>query len=249
MFPGSAYRRYRRRQRRRRRLAVLALAVVVAFAAWAQHDALHNAAHTEVNSGAARQPGSHPSATIPPSPMAATVRWTNFHGIELPVSPQAGPHFMHNGLARGFTDTPMGAVLAAVNIGVRTAAQWGPGIYRPTIFHQVTGPDAITLLHADRRDYEALRAAAHVPPGQPAGRGYATEAAYRLLSYTPRAVTADIVAEGPAGNGTVAIAVTRVTVVWQAGDWRVVAPPDGSWARSATAASSLIGYTTFLSEG
>ena len=158
MFPGSGYRRYRRRQRRRRRLAVLALAVAaVVFAAWAQHYALHNAAHAEANGGAARQPGSHPSVTIPPSPMAATVRWTNFHGIELPVSPQAGPHFMHNGLARGFTDTPLGAVLAAVNIGVRTAAQWGPGIYRPTILHQVTGPDAITLLHADRRDYAALR--------------------------------------------------------------------------------------------
>jgi len=181
--------------------------------------------------------------------VTATVRWTNFHGIELPVSPQAGPHFVHNGLARGFTDTPLGAVLAAANIGVRTAAQWGPQIYRPTILRQVTGPDAIALLHADRRDYTALRAAAHVPPGQPAGRGYATEAAYRVLSYTPQAATADIVAEGPAGGGTVAIAVTRVTVVWQAGDWRVLAPPDGSWARSATAASSLTGYTTFPSEG
>ena len=54
---------------------------------------------------------------------------------------------------------------------VRTSAQWGPGIYRPTITHHVVGPAAGIMLAADNSDYAALRAAAHVAPGsQPAGR-------------------------------------------------------------------------------
>jgi hypothetical protein len=245
MFPGSAYRCYRRRQRRRRRSAVLLLAAVIAFAAWAQHYThRHAAADAVAPTGTA--PAARPHA--PASPVTATVRWTDFHGIEVPVSPQAGPHHIHNGLSGGFTDTRLGAVLASVNIGVRTAAQWGPRIYQPTINHHVIGPAARLLLAADNSDYAALRAAAHVAPGQPAGRGYAVEAAYRLISYTPRSATAAIVTEGPASNGTTVLAVTRVRVRWLRGDWRVVAPPGGTWSSSATAVSSLSGYTTFPSE-
>jgi hypothetical protein len=104
------------------------------------------------------------------------------------------------------------------------------------------------LLAADNSGYAALRAAAHVAPGQPAGRGYAVEAAYRLVRYTPRSATAAIVSEGTASNGTAVLAVTRIRVRWQRGDWRVVAPPDGTWSSSATKVSSLSGYTAFPSE-
>jgi hypothetical protein len=245
MLPGSAYRRYRRRQRRRRRYAVLLLAAVIAFVAWAQHYAYrHAAADAAAPTGTA--PAARPHA--PASPVTATVRWTDFHGIEVPVSPQAGPHHVHNGLSGGFTDTRLGAVLASVNIGVRTAAQWGPRIYQPTINHHVIGPAARLLLAADNSDYAALRAAAHVAPGQPAGRGYAVEAAYRLISYTPQSAAAVIVTEGPASNGTTVLAATRVRVRWIRGDWRVVAPRGGTWSSSATTVSSLSGYTIFPSE-
>lgn len=245
MLPGSAYRRYRRRQRRRRRSAALLLAAVVAFAAWAQYSAhRHAAAPAVAPSGTA--PAARPH--VPASTGTATVRWTDFHGIELPVSATAGPHHLHNGLSGGFTDTPLGAVLASVNIGVRTAAQWGPRIYQPTINHHVIGPAARLLLAADNRDYAALRAAARVAPGQPAGRGYAVEAAYRLIGYTPRSATVAIVTEGPASNGTTVLAVTRIRVRWIRGDWRVIAPPGGTWSSSATTVSSLSGYIAFPSE-
>ena len=97
----------------------------------------------------------------------------------------------------GFTDTPRGALLAAVNIGVRTAALWGPSIYAPTINRQVTGPGKGALLNADTSDYAALRAAAHVQAGQPAGRAYAAEAAYRFAIWSPARAVVDIVTEGP----------------------------------------------------
>jgi hypothetical protein len=43
--------------------------------------------------------------------------------------------------------------------------------------------------------------------------------------------------------------VTRIRVVWRHSDWRVVAPPAGDWARSATVISSLTGYTVFANQG
>ncbi len=250
MFSYAAYRRYRR-WRRRRRLAVALTVITVAAVATQQLAHAHRASpsRTAMTPAASRAPQrAHHAASPPRTPEAAGepgITWTDFYGIQLPVSAQAGPRHDQHGLVRSFTDSPLGAVLAAVNIAVRTAAQWGPQIYRPTITHHVTGPGAAALLAADNSDYAAMRAAAHVAPGQPAGRGDAVEAAYRLIAYTPLAATADIVTEGPASIGMTAIAVTRIRVVWRHADWRVVAPPGGTWASSATSASSLRGYTAF----
>lgn len=179
-----------------------------------------------------------PAATTP------HLTWTTFHGIGLPGSPATGPRHTRNGLASGFADTAPGALVAAVNIGVRTAAQWGPAIFRPTIARQVTGPDAPALLRAETTAYNQLRAADHLRPGQPAGSSHAVEAGYGFVSYTPAAATIDVVTAGPGVTGAV-LTVTRIEVVWRASDWRIVAPPDGNWANAATVISSLAGYTAF----
>lgn len=181
---------------------------------------------------------SRPAATTP------HLTWTSFHGIGLPGSTATGPRHTRNGLASGFTDTAPGALVAAINIGVRTAAQWGPAIFRPTITSQVTGPDAPSLLRAETTAYNQLRAADHLRPGQPAGSSHAVEAGYRFVSYTAAAATIDIVTAGPGATGAV-LTATRIEVVWRAGDWRVVAPPGGNWASAATVISSLAGYTAF----
>jgi hypothetical protein len=250
----------RRRVRRRRRL-FLFFAVVIALAAIASaldhsHAPPGHGSHT--GGGGASVPG-HPASAkaaqqlaTPESLGSATgtgLRWVDFHGIQLPTSTSAGPHYTGGGLAWGFADTEQGALLAAINIAVRTAAQWGPGVYRPTIRHQVTGPDVAALLKADASGYAALQAATHVRPGQPTGRGYAVETGFRFVAYTPADATVDIVTQGPGTGGTTVRTATRVEVVWLRGDWRVVAPPSGDWANSATAISSLTGYTTFPNEG
>jgi hypothetical protein len=244
------YRLYRR-NRRRRRLTFFLLVVLALYVAAAWH---HGNAHT------ARQRHATVPRTASPSPHASpagkrhtatadtTLSWTDFHGIALPVSAQDGPRHTRAGLAWGFTDTRRGALLAAVNIAVRTAAQWGPAVYQPTIHNQITGPDAGALLKADASDYAALRAAAHVQAGQPAGRGYAAETAYRFTAWTAAAATVDIVTEGPGSGSAPMTAVTRIRLTWQHGDWRVIAPPGGNWANSATTAASLTGYTTFPGE-
>ncbi|MGH3273723.1 MAG: hypothetical protein ACRDNZ_05275 [Streptosporangiaceae bacterium] len=244
-----------RRNRRRRRLTFV-LAVVVALAAIASIDR-HDHQHTHHQHHPARHHTTQratprPGTRTPGAPSSALasagtgLRWTSFHGIALPSSPHGGPRRTRNGLAWGFADTPRGALLAAVNIAVRTAAQWGPPVYQPTITRQVTGPAQHQLLNADASQYDALRAAAHVRNGHPAGRGYAVEAAYRFTTYTPARATVVIVAEGPGASSTV-MAATKIRLTWRHGDWRVIAPPHGNWTAAATAVSSLSGYVTFTS--
>ena len=72
--------------------------------------------------------------------------------------------------------------------------------------------------------------------------------AQEAAAYAPASATVDIVSEGPGAGGGTVLAVTRIQVTWLSGDWRVVAPPGGNWASSATTASSLTGYTTFPDE-
>ena len=200
-------------------------------------------------------PGRRPAASAPaggpqlPQVSLAGLRWSDYHGVELPSSPAAGPRDTSGGLASGFTDTPLGALLAALNIAVRANAQWGPGIYRPTIRDQVTGPDTGALLSGCQADYARASQAAHISGGAPLGNAYVSEEAFRWVAWTPADATVDLVSAGPGSQGTPVQAATRVEVVWSGGDWRVVAPPGGDWGNAATALSSLSGYTIFPGQG
>jgi hypothetical protein len=250
-------RRYQRYRRRRRALIGIVTLALIGAAVALIHLGTQQPTHRVTSTAGAiptrragrvdrvPQAGAHSS----PADAGQGLSWVNFHGIALPASAHDGPRNTSHGLAQGFTDTPRGALLAAINIGVRTAALWGPFIYTPTITHQVIGPDSVALLNADTSNYQGLRAAAHIQAGRAAGRGYAVEAAYRFVAWTPAGATVDVVSEGPGNNGSTVFAVTRVEVVWQRGDWRVVAPPGGDWASSASSVSSLTGYIAFPSEG
>jgi hypothetical protein len=174
--------------------------------------------------------------------------WADFHGIELPTSAQDGPADTSGGLASGFTDSPRGALLAAVNIGVRTAWQWGPAIFGPTIERQVTGPGTSALLQAQQAAYAQAQAGPS-PESVPVQRAYAVEEAFRFDGYTPDDATVDVVSAGPGDNGATVRAATRIEVEWISGDWRVVAPPGGDWGNSAIPVASLSGYTIFPGQG
>lgn len=196
-------------------------------------------------------PAGAPGTGVPqiPSVDLAGLRWGDFHGVELPSSPLAGPRDTSGGLASGFADTPLGALLAALNIGVRANAQWGPAIFGPTIRDQVTGADAPALLASCQSAYGQASQAAHVTGGQPLGNAYVTEEAFRWIAYTPADATVDLVSAGPGSGGETVRAVTRVEVVWDGGDWQVIAPPGGDWGNSADQLSSLDGYTSFPGQG
>ena len=230
-------------------VAVIVLGAGLALALTGRHG---------TGTGGSPAPGRQPSAPTGPqntdAPQVprmdlAGLRWSDFHGVELPASPAAGPRSTGGGLASGFADTPLGALLAALNIGVRANAQWGPAIFGPQIQDQVTGADAPALLRSCQSAYDQASQQAHVTGGQPLGNAYVTEQAFRLAAYSQADATVDLVSAGPGSQGTTVRAVTRVEVVWNGGDWQVIAPPGGDWAKSAAELSSLAGYTIFPGQG
>ena len=185
-----------------------------------------------------------------PKVSLAGVRWSGFYGVELPVSAQAGPFDTSGGgVAAGFAHTPLGALLAAVNIGVRANAQWGPRIFTTVIRGQVTGPDAAALLAGCQAAYDQAAQSDGVTGGQPLGTVDVTEQAFRWITYTPAAAILDLVSAGPGSNGATVRASVQMEVVWDGGDWKVVAPPGGDWGNSAAELSSLAGYTAFPGQG
>lgn len=181
-----------------------------------------------------------PVSPVTPVLDLSEVRWTSYHGYQLPISAQAGPKDTSDDLASGFDDTPTGALLAVINIAARTAWQFGPAVFQPTIQDQVTGPYQAQMLSADQDAYAAgaAQAAGVVARSVIAG--------YQWAGYTPADATVDIAEAGPAGDGgsTVYVA-TQVETQWLNGDWRVLAPPGGDWANSAVQIPSLNGYLTF----
>lgn len=190
-----------------------------------------------------------PAGTAIPQVSLAGLRWSAYHGVMLPSSPDAGPRDTSGGLASGFADTPLGALLAAVNIAVRANPQWGPGVFVPVIRSQVTGPDAAALLAACQAAYGQAARATGITGGGPLGSVRVTEQAFRWVAYSPSDATVDLVSAGPGSDGRTVRAVTRVEVTWDGADWKVIAPPGGDWANAASLLTSLHGYTILRSQG
>lgn len=186
------------------------------------------------------QPGQLVSA--PQVPLGG-LSWRDFHGVVLPYSAQDGPREVDGDLARGFARTPRGALLAAVHITVRASMQWGPQVFDPTIDQQVIGPDAEALLAATRETYERHRG--DRPDGAALGRGYVVLEGFRWQGYSPVAASVDLVSAGPGDSDVTVRAATRIQLHWHNNDWRVVAPPGGTWAGTAAPVESPDGYVRF----
>ena len=204
---------------------------------------------TATHAGLSTAVGTPSASATTPRADRPDLRWADFHGIELPVSAHDGPLHTQGGLAWGFADTPLGAVLAAVNIGVRANAQWGPRIFTAVIRGQVTGPDAAALLAGCQAAYNQGAQSGQVTGGQPLGTVDVTEQAFRWVAYTPAAAILDLVSAGPGSNGATVRASVQMEAVWDGGDWKVIAPPGGDWGNSAAGLSSLAGYTVFPGQG
>jgi hypothetical protein len=239
---------------RRRLLAAAALLIVVGGLALAASACLPArggaAARPAPPAGPGRIAGTGGrNRPLVPQVSLAGLRWSGFYGVELPSSVVAGPRETRGGIAAGFARSPLGALLAAVNIGVRANAQWGPRIFAAVIRGQVTGPGAAALLAGCQASYAQASQSEGVTGGGPLGDVDVAEEAFRWVTYTPAAAVIDLVSAGPGGQGTTVRASTRIEVVWDGGDWKVTAPPGGDWGNAATVLSSLRGYTVFPGQG
>ncbi|MFA1551749.1 hypothetical protein [Actinomadura chokoriensis] len=175
------------------------------------------------------------------------VSWRDYHGVLLPYSAEDGPRHVNGDLAEGFARTPRGALLAAVHIVVRADVRWGPTVFEPTIERQIIGPDTEALLASTRETYDKRRGDRRY--GEALGRGYVVLEGFRWQGYSPEAASLDLVSAGPGDSDVTARAVTRIQLRWQGGDWRVLAPPGGAWAGTASPAESADGYVRFPGGG
>jgi hypothetical protein len=180
-------------------------------------------------------PASQPSggAALPtalPTMAPEDVSWQLVGQTAVPVSRSAGPTNM-TATATGFAHTPVGALIAAAQISTRSGYSAGRSVWEPTIDGQfVPGPDRDRLLAALRAVGDAA-----------AGPGELSQiAGYLYQSYTPETAVIGLVYRAPAA-GTPTYHVLTVTLRWIDGDWRMVAPPGGSWTSVNRAATDLTG--------
>jgi hypothetical protein len=244
--PASASRHPRHRRHMLLIAVVLSMvAVAGASVSLAARDGSGMAPASPDGAAGIRPRAATPSLAHDPRVSLAGLAWADLDGVELPVSRSAGPRHMLADLAWGFSDTPLGALLAAVNIGVRASGPWGPGVFGPTIRDQVTGQGTGALLASCQAAYRQAARRSGVRSGRPLGRVTVAEEAFRWVTYAPGSAAVDIVSAAPGSQGATARAVTRIEVRWLGSDWRVIAPPGGDWARSAAVLTSLAGYTSF----
>ena len=234
---------------RRRLLPAVAIAVIVLGGGLVLGLSARSPASAGASPTAATGAGSGGQDQQVPTVDLSGLRWSDFYGVELPVSPQAGPRDTSGGLAAGFARSPLGALLAAINIGVRANAQWGPRIFAAVIRRQVTGPDAAALLANCEVAYGEASQSRHVTDGHPLGTVDVTEEGFRWVAYTPAAAILDLVSAGPGSQGTTVRASTQIEAVWDGRDWKLLAPSGGDWGNAATGLPSLSGYAVFPGQG
>ena len=138
--------------------------------------------------------------------------WKPHSSVETPFSRAHGPRVTEGGWSRGFARTPQGAVLAAIHIIFQTN---GGGVPRAAqeaaLAEQVVGAEA---------DHYRERSLASAGPAE--GIERIVLEAYRIISYTEHAAKVEFTTA--AVKEQVERAGTTVDVVWQDGDWRMVAP-------------------------
>jgi hypothetical protein len=162
------------------------------------------------------------------------VTWHRLCGIDLPFSARYGPHRRDGDRASGFANEPTGAVLAALHLSVRVSPQLGPDVFVPTLAEQVTGPDATVLAHEVHAQYQQLQQQAQARYGQPVCPIYGRLAGFLLDSHTSVAASLRLLIEAPGPGGGPRLVSVLVQLSWVDGDWRLVAPPRGDWARVRT---------------
>lgn len=225
---------------RNRILLALAITAIVALIAVAVA-IMRNSSPEQKAAHPARPPAVSTTPTTPPVDLSQ-IRWASYHGYLLPETTGAGPANTAGGFASGYADTPLGALMAALNIAPRTAWQFGPAIFQPTIQDQVTGQYQMDLLSAALDGWNAA------DQQTPQYSSYARWIGFAWQSYTPTFATM-VVVEGGTVSGTVIDAATEMQVQWADGDWELVAPPGGDWDNATTRITSLSGYTLFPGQG
>ncbi|MBQ1040810.1 MULTISPECIES: hypothetical protein [Micromonospora] len=167
---------------------------------------------------------------VPIAPPAG-VRWELVGQTAVPVSATAGPTRVAGGTAANYAHTPDGALIAAAQLMVRSAASAGRDCWEPTVQRQfLPGNDRDQLLAAlrDNPDYSS-------EPGE-----LSQIAGFSYQSYTPDTAVIGLVLRAPSA-GTARYHVLTLTLLWRDNDWRMQAPPGGAWISLNRVTNDLTG--------
>jgi hypothetical protein len=232
---------------RRRRLPIVLIAAVAVIAAVIAVVITVTGRHT--TSPAAHAPAGPPAAVTPatstpaasaasaavstPTPLVTTipttppagVTWQLFQGVAVPTSATDGPTRITGTVYAGYSHTPYGALIAALQIGTRYLVTPNNG-WRPVTQEQVM-PGSV------RDTYTAARATSGDNP--PSG-GLAQFAGFRFVTYNADIAVISVATRSPQGG----LASLDSTMHWVDGDWKYELPPIGTQFQPLT---DLTNYT------
>ncbi|UZJ27018.1 hypothetical protein RHODO2019_18680 (plasmid) [Rhodococcus antarcticus] len=161
----------------------------------------------------------------------ADVTWTLNKGLAVPMSPSDGPALRGPaGVAYCYSQTPVGAVLAATNLGRGTGTDAAVKAEQLK-FSTVPGPLADAY------------AAEPVKPSDPAASAGVQFRGFRVISYSKDSASIALAGANAAQPGI--YAVLTIALQWFQGDWRVVLQPQSGGVVTTTTTRSLDGFVAW----
>lgn len=179
-----------------RRAAALAVAAVAALA---------------VLTGCGADSHDPDPAPQPPDPgrAPADVRWQTWQGVALPIGGEDGPTTI-DATASGFTQTPQGAALAAIQHSIRMALSPDDAWTTVAARSLVTGPGKDAWVQA--RVLVSIKGTDPSVAPRIAG--------YEITNWTPDTTDVTVYTTYPDDS----VLASDTTVKWTAGDWRLLLP-------------------------
>lgn len=155
--------------------------------------------------------GPSTSSVADTSAAPTDVQWATWQGASLPTSDTDGPHTVSGDVASGYSPTPQGAVLAAVQ-----------GITRLRLAPDNSWPDVVNAVAAPgvgRDTYAINRAQVSITSAAPAGSENPVSA-FEVSDYTDNRAVVRLLVDKADGT---AVATTH-TLVWSGDDWKLLLP-------------------------
>jgi hypothetical protein len=166
------------------------------------------------------------SQTVPTS-TPPNITWVLVKGDALPTSPAAGPGKVQGMVASCYAHTPVGALIAASQIGDRLGIASNADASEILKQQVVPGP-------ARDHDLSVLSSGNDQNDGTVDGQ----TAGFQFVSYSPDTAVINLVSH--MSNGTYNTAT--FTVRWLDGDWKLQLQNDGSDSSNVSQVSGLSGY-------
>lgn len=178
-------------------------------------------------------PATTPGTTIPAAAPNG-VSWQLYHTVALPFSAIDGPRLMDGLKARCYSRSPVGALLAGMQITTRYVISFA---WWDVAEGQIAAGAGRDLYITQRRAAEELSG----PAGPPKPGDMRQFSGFRFVSYTPDVAVIQLLRRSVGGD----LVGTVHTLVWVDGDWKLQLQPDGSDASITQDVDSLSGFVSW----